>query len=93
MTLEIHGCAPHEEDGWAGQEVRVGEAIIRVGEPVPRCVVTTQDPDTGLRDFPTLNVIKRYRGVSPDQELIFGVYAQVVQPGLINVGDLVEPGN
>jgi hypothetical protein len=38
-------------------------------------------------------VIKRYRGVSPDQELIFGVYAQVVQPGLVRVGDLVEPGN
>jgi uncharacterized protein YcbX len=93
MTLEIHGCAPHEEDGWAAKEVRVGEANIRDGEPLPRCVVTTQDPDTGLRDFPTLNVIKRYRGVSPDQELIFGVYAQVVQPGLVRVGDVVEPGN
>jgi uncharacterized protein YcbX len=93
MTLEIDGCAPHEEDGWAGRQVRVGEATIRVGEPVPRCVVTTQDPDTGLRDFPTLNVIKRYRGVTSDQELIFGVYAQVVQPGLVRVGAVVEPGN
>lgn len=93
MTMEIDGCTPHEEDTWAGHEVRVGEAIIRVGEQVPRCVVTTQDPNTGLRDFPTLKVIKRYRGVTPDQELPFGVYAQVVQPGLVRVGDTVEPGN
>jgi uncharacterized protein YcbX len=93
MTMEIDGCTPHEEDGWAGHEVRVGEAIIRVGEQVPRCVVTTQDPDTGLRDFPTLKVIKRYRGTTPDQELPFGVYAQVVQPGLVRLGDPVEPGN
>ena len=91
MTLEIDGCAPHEEDGWGGREVRVGEAIIRVGEPVPRCVVTTQDPNTGLRDFPTLSVIKRYRGVTPDRGLIFGVYADVVQSGLVSVGDLLEP--
>ena len=93
MTMEIDGCTPHEEDGWAGREVRVGEAIIRVGEQVPRCVVTTQDPNTGLRDFPTLKVIKRYRGTTPDQELPFGVYAQVVQPGLVRLGDPVEPGN
>lgn len=91
MTLEIDGCAPHEEDGWSGREVRIGGATIRVGEPVPRCVVTTQDPNTGLRDFPTLSVIKRYRGVTPDQELIFGVYADVVEPGLVRVGDSVEP--
>lgn len=90
MTLEIDGCTPHEEDGWDGRRVRVGEAIIRVGEPVPRCVVTTQDPNTGLRDFPTLSVIKRYRGVTPDRELIFGVYADVVQPGLVRVADPVE---
>lgn len=91
MTLEVDGCAPHEEDGWIGLHVRVGEAIIRVGEPVPRCVVTTQDPSTGLRDFPTLSVIKRYRGVTADQDLIFGVYADVVQRGLVRVGDPVDP--
>ncbi len=90
MTLEVDGCAPHEEDGWIGRDVRVGDAIIRVGEPVPRCVVTTQDPSTGLRDFPTLSVIKGYRGVTPEQELIFGVYADVVRPGLVRVADPVD---
>jgi len=91
MTLEIDGCAPHEEDGWIGRDVLVGEAIIRVTEPVPRCIVTTQDPNTGVRDFPTLSVIKGYRGVTPDQGLIFGVYADVVHPGVVRVGDPVDP--
>ncbi|HET7869530.1 MAG TPA: MOSC domain-containing protein [Actinomycetota bacterium] len=91
MLVEIDGCAPHEEDAWAGRRVRIGDAEIRVGDPVPRCVITTLDPETGLRDFPTLSVIRSYRGVSKDKELEFGVYGEVVRPGTIGVGDPVEP--
>lgn len=90
MTIELDGLAPHEEDTWAGRRVRVGEAVLLVGEPVPRCVVTTQDPSSGERDFPTLSVIKRYRGVSGDGELLFGVYASVEEPGVARVGDPVS---
>jgi uncharacterized protein YcbX len=86
MLIELDGCAAHEEDSWNGRRLAIGDAIIRVGEPVPRCVVTTQDPDTGLRDFPTLSVIKRYRGVV-DGDLPFGVYADVARPGTVRVGD------
>jgi uncharacterized protein YcbX len=92
MTMEIEGVfAPHEEDTWAGRRVRVGDAVIRVGEPVPRCVVTTLDPHTGLRDFPTLHVIRDYRGTNAENQLEFGVYATVVEPGEVQVGDPVEP--
>ena len=90
--IEIEGVsAPHEEDTWAGRRVRVGDAVIRVDEPVPRCVVTTLDPSTGVRDFPTLKVIKSYRGTNAEQQLEFGVYAEVVEQGDVSVGDLVEP--
>ena len=92
MTIEIEGVsAPHEEDTWAGRRVRVGDAVIRVGEPVPRCVVTTLDPNTGLRDFPTLHVIRDYRGINAENQLEFGVYGAVVEPGEVRVGDPVEP--
>jgi len=90
MTIELDGCAPHEEDTWAGRRARIGEALLLVEDPVPRCVVTTLDPDTGVRDFPTLKVIKDYRGVTPDGELPFGVYASVVEPGTVRVGDRLE---
>lgn len=92
MTMEIEGVSePHEEDAWRGRRVRVGEAILAVEDPVPRCVITTLDPSTGRRDFPTLRVIKEYRGVSPEGDLQFGVYASVARPGTVRVGDPVEP--
>ncbi|MBI2238551.1 MAG: MOSC domain-containing protein [Actinobacteria bacterium] len=91
MLVEVDGCTPHEEDTWEGRRVRLGDAVVLVGDPVPRCVVTTQDPDTGRRDFPTLRVIKEYRGTTEDQELVFGVYGEVVEPGIIRVGDPVDP--
>ncbi|HEX5949395.1 MAG TPA: MOSC domain-containing protein [Actinomycetota bacterium] len=90
MTIELDGLAPHEEDSWAGRRVRVGDTTLLVGDPVPRCVVTTQDPSTGERDFPTLSVIKRYRG-AVDGDLLFGMYASVVDPGDVRVGDPVAP--
>lgn len=90
MTIEVEGVsAPHEEDEWEGRRVRVGEVLLAVGDQVPRCVVTTLDPDTGLRDFPTLHVIKGYRGVSRKGNVHFGVYADVLEPGTVRVGDPV----
>lgn len=92
MTIEIEGVSqPHEEDAWRSRRIRAGEAVLQVGEPVPRCVMTTLDPATGHRDFPTLHVIKDYRGVSADGDLEFGVYADVLQPGTVRVGDPVRP--
>lgn len=88
MTIEIEGMSrPHEEDAWRGRRVRLGEAELLIEDPVPRCVVTTLDPETGRRDFPTLHVIKHYRGVSAEGQLEFGVYAEVVEPGTVRVGD------
>ena len=93
MLLNLGGCDPHEEDGWRDRRVRVGEAVLRVGGPVPRCAVTTQDPATGVRSLDTLGAIKRYRGVRAEdgKSLDFGVYARVEQPGRVRVGDAVEP--
>jgi MOSC domain-containing protein len=57
MLFTIAGCSEHEEDGWDGRLLRVGEAVLRVGGPVPRCAVTTRDPDTGERDLDVLRLI------------------------------------
>ncbi len=87
MLIEVGGARPHEEDEWQGRVVQIGGSIIRVTRPDPRCVITTQDPSTGLRDFPTLHAIKAYRGLREGRHLDFGVYADVVQPGLLHAGD------
>ena len=92
MSLEIEGTAPHEEDGWVGREVRVGEAVVEVGGHVGRCAVTTRDPERGGSDLRTLHYLKAYRdGVPSEEPLPFGVYARIVRPGAVRVGDPVEP--
>lgn len=91
MLLTLDGCEPHEEDTWSGTNVRVGEAVLRVGGPVPRCAVTTQDPNTGIRSLDTLRAIKDYRGLRDGKQVDFGVYAEIEQPGRVRVGDAVEP--
>lgn len=64
--------------------------MIRVSGPVPRCALTTRSPDTGERDLDTLRLIKGYRGVRNGEAIDFGVYARVVRPGRVRVGDVVE---
>ena len=91
MLVTVDGCRPHEEDAWANQRVRVGEAAVRVLGPVPRCVTTTLNPDSGDRDLDTLRAIKSYRGLREGRHIDFGVYAEVEEPGRVRLGDSVEP--
>jgi uncharacterized protein len=91
MTFELDGADAHEEDTWAGRRVRIGKALIRIYGPVPRCAVTTQSPQTGLKDFDTLKTIVSYRPLMNDEKGIpFGMYAEVEHSGRVRVGDRVE---
>jgi uncharacterized protein YcbX len=90
MLFALDGCSEHEEDEWEGRQLRVGDATLTVGGPIPRCAVTTRDPDTGERDLDTLALIRGYRGVRNGEAIDFGVYATVTAPGRISVGDPVE---
>ena len=89
MTVELDGCEPYEEDSWSGRLVRLGRAVVRIGDGVARCALTTMHPVTGEKDFDTLRLLAEYR--KRGTELLFGVYADVVEPGGIRVGDAVEP--
>jgi uncharacterized protein YcbX len=92
MDLELDGCEPYEEDTWDGRRVRIGQAVIRIHGQVPRCVLTTKDPDTGDKDFNTLGEIARQRTRIPGGGgLPFGMYAEIEWPGPVAVGDEVTP--
>ena len=91
MLFEIAGVRAHEEDEWQGTHVRVGEATIQVNGDVGRCAVTTHDPDTGVPTVDTLKALARYRREGRQEPLPFGVYASVVVPGRVRVGDEVLP--
>ena len=102
MLVEIDGAAPYGEDSWRGRDVAIGAAVVSVVGPVPRCVVVSQNPQTGLRDYAdALRVIFEERGAMsadlttptahlPDGgKIVFGVYGSVVTPGRIAVGDTI----
>jgi hypothetical protein len=91
MLVHVAGTRPHEEDEWLGREVRVGDAVVRLTKQDARCRMTTRNPDTGIKDFDTLQAIKGYRGLRDGKKIDFGVYGDVVRPGRIRVGDAVEP--
>jgi uncharacterized protein YcbX len=90
MLIEIDGVAPHEEDHWVGHKVRIGLALVAVHGNVGRCLVTSRDADTGTIDLPTLDLLGSYRnGVRSTEPLPFGIYGEVLEPGIVRVGDAV----
>jgi len=92
MHFGIDGVEAHAEDGWLGRRVRLGEAVVVPRGLVGRCAVTTQDPATGRPNLDTLKALTRYRSaVRTEEPLPFGVYAEVVEPGRVALGDTVEP--
>jgi uncharacterized protein YcbX len=90
MLIELQGGSAHEEDTWIGGRIALGEAILQISAAVPRCAITTQDPDTGERDLDTLRTIIAYRGLTDERDIDFGVYGEVEQAGRIRLGDPVE---
>jgi uncharacterized protein len=89
MTIAIDGLDAWEEHGWAGREVRVGGAVLRVVAPTARCAVTTRDPESGRTDAPVLRALARLRG---KDDVTFGVWCDVETPGRVRVGDALAVG-
>jgi uncharacterized protein YcbX len=89
MLIEVDGAAAHEEDGWIGGRIGIGDAILEITKPDARCAITTHDPDSGLRDLDTLRGNISYRGLSEGRKADFGVLGEVASPGRIRVGDEV----
>ncbi|MCZ3385658.1 MAG: MOSC domain-containing protein [Actinomycetia bacterium] len=90
MLMGISGVSAYEEESWQSQTVRVGTALLRLEGPVPRCNATTRNPDSGERDLKTLALITSRRGMLPNawgDGLNLGVYADVLEPGAVSVGD------
>ena len=88
FTLDTGDAAAHVEDSWAGRELDLGSARLLVAGGIPRCAVIDLDPDTGARGTNLLKTLARYRMSGSD--IPFGVYAQVIRPGIVGCGDEVR---
>jgi hypothetical protein len=89
------GAAGFTENDWLGREVRIGaDLVVRVMALTPRCAVPTLAHGDLPRSAEALRVLAQHNRVVPmdgmGPEPCAGVYAQVLQPGRISVGDLVQ---
>jgi uncharacterized protein YcbX len=92
MNFGVEGLDAHEEDTWLGRRVQIGNAVVIPNGNVGRCVITTQNPDTGISDLDTLKGLAAYRReLETTEPLPFGVHAAVATPGRVRVGDPVSP--
>ncbi|ACT01426.1 MOSC domain-containing protein [Paenibacillus sp. JDR-2] len=74
-----------DEYGWIGKQLNIGNAKLQVVEPCDRCSLITLDPDTYARD---VSILKK---VNEEMGLNFGVYAQIIETGVISLNDEVYP--
>lgn len=88
-NIVLAGAPAFSEDSWSS--MRIGALTLRVVKPCTRCIVTTQDPDSGAivdgtEPLRTLRKMGRLMG----RETIFGQNAVPDGAGEVAVGDDVE---
>lgn len=81
-NIWFEGDEPWQELDWIGKEVALGGATLVIREPILRCLATTANPETGLRDVDTLGILNRTWGHQN-----FGIYAEVIKGGPVALGD------
>jgi hypothetical protein len=95
-NIVIRAGAPgFAENDWAGRDLRIGpELVIRVIARTPRCAIPTLEHGELPRDLDALRVPAAHNRVSAMADLgpqpCAGVYAQVLRPGPVSLGDLVR---
>ncbi|WP_374944364.1 MOSC domain-containing protein [Sphingomonas sp.] len=88
-NLVIAGTAAWAEDRW--RTIRVGDAVLRIAAPCPRCLVVTQEPRTGERtDGNEPLTTLRAMGRMAAGGIMFGQNAIPDGHGSLRVGDQVE---
>lgn len=87
-NLVVTADAPYEEDGWG--RVAIGDVELAVAWSCARCVLTTVDPDTGVKDpaGEPLETLKTYRRVGTG--VMFGQNLLPRRCGTLSVGAAVR---
>src|SRR3954471_18256358 len=92
MNFGIEGLEAHEEDGWIGRRVRIGDAVVVPQGNVGRCAITTQNPETGQVDLDTLKALASYRAEAENTEARrLGSPPAGAEPGHVRLGAPILP--
>jgi uncharacterized protein YcbX len=84
-NLQVAGWPAWHEFDLLSTEIAIGpSARLKVVKRIVRCAATEVDPDTGIRDLPVPRTLRNHFG-----HVDCGVYAEVIEPGDIAVGDAI----
>ncbi len=84
LIAEDASTDPFPEAEWSGKRLRIGDAVLQMTVACPRCVMVTR----GFQDLPKDPGIMR--ALVKETGGVFGMYASVVEAGLVRVGDTLE---
>ena len=75
------GAAGFVEQEWIGRELAIGESVVKVREPCPRCPFVT------LAQGELLSLPSVLHTISQEADGNFGVYCEVIKGGMVSTGD------
>mgnify|MGYP000105173872 CR=1 FL=1 len=87
-NIIVENETPFDEDNWAA--LKIGSHNFRLPKPCARCIMITQQPETGERNLRVLTELPAYRKVG--NKVMFGMNAcWEGGEGQVRVGDPVVP--
>ena len=94
LTIDTPGISGFAENGWKGATLTIGEVELTVGEPTPRCVMTTVAQGDLPREPAVLQALAEHNRISNPlgSFACLGAYATVTRPGTLRVGGEVTLG-
>ncbi len=75
---------PFVEEEWVGRVLRIGEALVGVTKKDTRCMMINLNPDSAMQSPQVLRTVT----LKHNQQV--GIYANVIAPGVIRTGDVIE---
>lgn len=84
FLIDADGSEGYPELAWVGRRVRIGAATIQIVMGCPRCVMVTLQEHDLPQDHRIMRTLVR------ETKHIAGVYANVVEEGVVREGDAIE---
>jgi len=84
LNMIFQTATPFEETALVGKTLAIGEARLRVVDPVGRCAAIDVDPDTALRGPHYLPEMEKALGHSD-----LGIFAEIIGSGMVGIGDRI----
>ncbi len=84
LLIDCGDAEGYPEAEWAGRRARIGSALLQIEIVCPRCVMTTHGFADLAEDPSIMRTLVRENGGN------LGIYASVVEPGAVAVGDAID---